>query len=170
MHTYPLISFGSRERVQHSGLWSSQRSSLSGRMVRYDCDDWHWHRALQSPTHCYTAPIVLELFYIESGTDPPPSLQGSSPVGPAFSLASQAAGTRRFAACRGRSLAWTSGDRSHSSFTLPELEVLYDCTLWYGVLWTNLHVTAKADEQTVDWILTKAHAVEIATTYIHTLA
>lgn len=47
-------------------------------MVQYDCDDyWHWQRALQGPTHFYstllTAPIVLELVYIEFGTDPSPS-------------------------------------------------------------------------------------------------
>ena len=41
--------------------------------------------------------------------------------------------------------------------------------------WTDLHVTARADEQTVDGIVTKTHAVEIAITlhkymyaYIHT--
>jgi hypothetical protein len=76
-----------------------------------------------------TARIVLELVYIEFGTDPSPSDcqqlagRGSSPVGRHRLLA-----TRRFAACRRagatlRSLAWTSDDLSPSSFTLPELEV-----------------------------------------------
>jgi hypothetical protein len=33
--------------------------------------------------------------------------------------------------------------------------------------WTDLHVTARANEQTVDGIVTTTHAVEIAITYIN---